>query len=705
MATKTLNATSVSGKQGWYSSTSSAIQDSGTITIKLPSFTGAENITISDAKLYITCEAAGASRKKQFALTFKGTNGFSKTITSNGNAFNRQTYLSLNSKLKDLQEWLASGGTTITSIDPQSDQKFGSGPWYSYNYTKITAAKLVLTYTYNNSSLSFNDENVGIGKNYSLAIEASDETYIHDLYIRIDESNYSLLNNRTTGTYAITVPTAIGSNHLYTSTSVSGEYVLITKKSDETELGTISYPITISADNDNCSPKINSFSFIPPQDNILLSDISQLSFIGEAEGSNGSSIVSYALSYGSSFYETNSTGNFTIIAPAGGEYIFTLTATDTRGYSTSILSRSIYVNAYAIPAIKIDGFYRCDQYGTRDDVSGTYAIISFTKIVSDIKTSTGENVSNDGTVRVKLNGETYDAAASGSIFGKGQLKVDTSYAATFSITDTMGQTSQPSSLELGSSTYLIHFRRNQNSVGIGCAADALADGEDGKVKVAWKMELDKALDVNYGGTGANSRENAFTNIVSPGGTVLGPLNINGKTIFNGDLLVSNTNGIQFNNTTSIGVGGNGNVTFKYSGSTYVLPNAATNKEYEILSTKNYYQIGDTLSIESAYAFGWITGSKKDIYLVFPIGKTFSPDITTGTIQTLKGNIRCNEEYVSPSGGSTSYVSGGSDFTERVQAVNVCLEQNCIYVFLSIPSAYIVNNSTLQFDGTLSLLLG
>lgn len=702
MTTKTLNATSVSGKQGWYSSTSSAAQDSGTITIKLPSFTGAENITISDAKLYITCEAAGASRKKQFALTFKGTNGFSKTITSNGNAFNRQTYLSLNSKLKDLQEWLASGGTTITSVDPQSGQKFGNGPWYSYNYTKLTAAKLVLTFTYNNSSLIFNNESIGIGKSYSLAIEASDETYIHDLFIRINDSNYMLLNDSAAGTYAITVPTAIGSNHLYSTTSVNGEYILTTKKSDGTELGTISYPITITADSDNCSPKINSFNFIPPQNNIILSDISQLSFSGEAEGRNGSSIVSYALSYGSSFYETNTTGEFTITAPTGGEHIFMLTATDTRGYSTSIISRSIYVNAYAMPAVKVEGFYRCDQYGTRDDVSGTYAIINFTEIVSGIKTSTGEAVLNEGIVKIELNGETYDAATSGSIFGKGQLKVDTSYAATFSITDTMGQTSQPFSLALGSSTYLIHFRRNQNSVGIGCAADALTDGEEGKVRVAWKLELDKTLDLSYGGTGANNREGAFTNIVSPGGTITGPLNINGKATFNGGLV---SNIIQFNDNTSVGVAENNDIVFKYSGSTYTLPDAATNKEYEILSTRSYYQVGDTLSLDAAYAFGWITGSKKDVYLIFPIGKTFSPDITTGTIQTLQGNIRCSENYVSPSGGSTSYVSGGSDFTGTVQNIKVCLEQNCIYVFLSIPSVYTVNNSTLQFDGTLSVLLG
>lgn len=746
MATQTLNATVNSQKQGWYGSSTSGTN--GTIKLTFPTFTEAANYTITDAKLYMTFSASGGDRAKAFNLTFSGTNSFSiDSVYTQGNAYNKTTYISLNSYIAKLSSWLSGGGTVITSVDPQPSSYFtttsgGSTKYYSYNYCKVSAAYIQLTLTPNASSASFSSSTMSLGSSYTVTISAGDSSYLHDLTITSGSTTSTLLSSKTGGAYDFTVPKSLGST-FPNSTSASATFTLNTKNSSGTIIGTKTYSFTIKADSSNSSPTVSSVSYsTTSSNNVILGGITKITIVGTASGTNGATIKSYNLSIDGTSYGSNATGSFTITpSNTSKTSIATITATDSRGYTASKSSSSFYVNYYSYPTLTNLSFYRCDSSGNKDEIEGTYAKVSYGISAISVKNTSGTSVTNSATVSMILNGTTYNSNITSTIYGNGNLSIDTTYTATFTVKDSMGYSSTLTA-ELPSASYLLHFRKGQNSIGIGCAADNV--GTSGKqIKVAWPLiinntatfnssiALSSPLGITSGGTGASTQANAFSNIVAPGGTISGALKltgaltatntftVNGVSTFGSGLIVKNDATypqIHFQVSGSNVINGmiywnnNSKKMFlrSYNGSSSIyedfsLPAATTSStaSYNILTTKDFYS--GTVSISMARAWGWITASGKGISLCFPLSYRI-PSNATISISTLIGNIRGGEGKYYGTSGDGSYVEAGTNFLSVCDNSTYIPEQGLLYIHLTLTGAASTNNRMLQYDGQLGFTI-
>lgn len=744
-STLTLSGTVNAAKQGWYNSTRKA-ENIGTIKVTFPSHTQAAGYIIEDVKLYFTFTSSGKSAQKKMSITFTGTNSFKTDLTTKGSANNKKTYVSLSgSNLNNFKNWLAAGGTVITSADPDtstanSHQENGSPyGWYSDNYAKITTAEVVITYTPSSSTATFSSTNAVLNKTFSLTINSADSSYTHDINIKYNGKTSNVLSGQSGGAKSFTVNGATFGPSFPNSTSMSATLELITKNNG-TQIGTTSYAITLMADEAGSGPSISSYSMNTT--GAILGGITLMSFTCDATSKFGASIKNYSVKIGNAVANSSS-GTITMTAPAGSSTSqnYTITATDSRGFTVS-KTGSVYINPYSNPYLTNVSVYRCNSSGVRDDISGTYAKVSYTKNVSLLKDASGNNISpqNSGTVSLIIGGVSREIETNG-VVKNATFNVDTSYPVILTITDTVGKKSSTVNAELSSSKYLLHFRKGQNSIGIGCAADNVGTNT-GKIKIGLPLELTSTiklsapLSLDQGGTGASSRDGAFTNIVSQGGTITGELTtngalkINGKSLFyNNEITIINSDTapvLRFQKTGSLYY--NGAVYFSggeslntlafrnYNGNNttfenFLLPKPTVStgeaKNYNILTTKNYTLNKGTHSFNNVIAFGFLTGGKRQIKLYFPFGIPFDESVSQVSISSLKGNIRCNNVYLSHT-GEGSYADGGTEMWNGTQEKTAALrkEQNIIYAYIEPTSAIsnATNNTVLQFDGSITFTL-
>lgn len=715
-------------KQGWYSSTGATSGTNNSLKIVFPSSTQVKDYTFTKATLKLEC-AGGKNDKHSFAMTFSNSSSLDGTYSTTGSAYNTTASINFNGKLSQLQSWFANGGTTLTSKDPspKTSHSATDGGRYSENYTIVKSAVFEIEYNLNASSATFSSTSMGIGKSYTANITANNTAYTHSLVLVAGGSTTELFSGVAGGSISFAIPTSFGSTVLPNSTSTSASLTLNTYNSG-TLIGTKSYSITLTADEDNCDPAV-SLSF---NKDTILGGVTQVTFAAKATGKYGATIKTYTLAVPGLSAITSATNTFTVVMPnSGGKKTVAVTVTDSRGYSTTAYTDEFYVNSYTVPYFSTVSLYRCKADGTKDDISGTYAKVVYSSVVSSVlKTDGTTAVSNTGTVSFTLNGTTYNT---NTVIG-GSFLTDTAYYGSITIKDTMGYSSVIA-LTLPSSSYLLHFREGQNSVGIGCAAENIGTSES-QVTIGWPLvlkntiTLNSALPLSSGGTGVSATSNtglleSLGAVKKVGDTMSGALILNNTlsvsnaATFKGSLIVKNDTTypqMQFycsdNEVIKGLVGWNNNSSrmfFRnYNGSTSIyedfrLPSvsATSATSYDILTTKDYYKIEDIITEDTAFAWGWITANSKGLSLVFPLSPNFSA-ISSVEILSLKGNIRGldDSKYIVPS-GSGSYVEGGTDFTSIIDKVFYIKTQNVLYIHASLTSATSQNNRVIQFDGTLS----
>lgn len=759
MENRTLSGTINAKKHGWWSDSGSHSGTSATLKFTFPSFTEAKNYIITNAVLYLKANASGANDPKTFKFTFDKSGGPNGKYTTNGKLYNRQDYISFKSKVSQLQQWFSNGGRVLTATDPSTKyHTHSSGATYSYNYVIIEKAYWVITYTIAASDATFDSTDLKLGEEHTVYITAHNDSYLHDVNIVSGDFSYPALTDVGDGTLKFT-PNAeyFGENVLPNSTSAAASIVVNTKNNG-TIIGTKSYSATLfTEETSDFLPTVEDLSCDSFSGEYILGGITSVPFeINGATGKLGATIAKYQLYMNEELYGTSSSNKFSVIFPNKDNTITAKAVViDSRGYSAEIEGQTFYVNAYAAPSFTNVSFSRFNRTeNTEDEVFGDALKITYTPIVSSLIKLDGETfLSNEATVSLAVQEmeDTFSPIISGELVSKDEepveFKTDTTYNATLTIIDQVGYYTY-TSFKVSSSNYLLHFRKNQKSIGIGCAADDLskdASGVDTRIRVGWPLvlddviELNKPLDVAYGGTGAGSVSGALKQLgalsIKEGGTMEGSLITSGLLQVNNDLIISNSNQspyLRFQpkfcspnaaaemlyNAGSESSFSSPRFQFKqYSPSTtepgkltnftetYSLPSAANdlteNKEYEIVTTKGKYKVGDTVSLE--YAMGWISSSGGRVYLEFPVNPQSFPETFSCTNVILKGQIRGMEKYAlgSSSSGDAGQetISGATDLICRYISA-----QGLIFYRASLPTKSDLNNYTVQFNGSLTFTI-
>lgn len=561
MAQITIPDSSTGTKQGWYSTSSSSGNSGHTITMIFDNKTMTDfaatinNITINSAKLHLSCSKSGADRKKKFRLKMYGGTtlayDYGTEKYSDEYAYN-DSDVPITLTAASVKKWLSTAGTKkITSIDPQTGLHFGSGPWYSYNYVKVTNSWLVIDYTVNSSQATFSSTTMTLGKAYDITINAGLDSYTHDIILKINDVNCWRLTGVKGGKHSITIPADEVGSQFPNKTSVQGVIEVITYNGTTAFTPSKTYNVTIATSSEH-KPTIGeivqndiTFSGVPnteiPSDYAFaLSEQTTITFSNyknNAKAVAGATIKSYTIKIGDETFSDIIDDSYSFTAPKRSSLekcIIQIAAKDSRGYLSDYTSADFgfFISPYSSPNIKINSFYRSNSANQRDDVSGTYAILNYTSNYPFKVYDAWKGSSKSFEVTCLVNAQTeyepdkthdFQDIKTGQYFGKdkegkGLLFAEKTYSFDFNVIDSLGYSKLLQKNELSSSAFLLHFRKKQNSIGIGCTAIDLSEpdtgyeGYQGLILTKWplvigdKLIINGGLQVGQGGTGVTSEK-------------------------------------------------------------------------------------------------------------------------------------------------------------------------------------------------------
>lgn len=702
---KTLN--SGTNKIGWYGTYdeigSAATLEFSPVTFNAATGENSSSIRITSAKLTLNFQKAGVGRQKTFKLKL-GNQILTKTTA--GVAYEGETFIDFTSSdLTVIKEWIDSPDNLVIKIydsNTSKDSAWDGG--YSQNYSRLissstTAATLTLTYEYAAASLRYNSSYT-LGNSSSLTI----------LNLGSNTATVTLTSGTTTQTLATktsstslsftpaisTFGPLLGS----TSTSLSAKLVIETF-SGSTSIGKKEYNISLkTADNTNFKPYISNIALGEKTTlgsiSVYVANHSSATFTASCSSKYNATIKSYKWIFPDGTTEETTTNSCTKNFTSGfSSKTISLTITDSRGYTTSGTTSAITVYAYSPPSITNFSVSRANSSGTVLD-TGTSLKVTALTFSGTNKIST---FTNTYTETYKINGTSVSKNTTTGLLGSTTVNIDTSANVEVTITDSLGGKAIKT-FKVPAFAYLLHFGKNRKSIGIGTAAPSSEE-----ISLGLKANFYQgALSAGEGGTGATSYSGAFTNIVAPGGTITGPLTLNGRlysneqadftsAVISSGLFIKNGDysvylSLRPTHFTSV-TGGeirytlgsaykNSRIYFsersvsstedKYTSfyENYYLPGAKTdltaNIDYRILTTKEctilsendvYIMPNTTLSSTTQNIFhGQLTGSGKKLYLNIPFYKNLSK-INSVTVTTLKGLIRSQGGYALGSGASDS----------------------------------------------------
>lgn len=361
--------------------------------------------------------------------------------------------------------------------------------WTWQNYTTTT-----LKVSYSQESTASFSSSITLGQTSVVTINRKNDSFTHSVTWTCGKSSETLKNIETSA--SLTIPLGWAENFL-NSTSCSGTLILTTY-SGSTQIGRAqTYNITYLLAN-SIIPKVSSISASYSHDKNLFSNISGSSsiftnrttgeFIISGEGIYGSTITGYeARADSTSGTIIGQSAKFSLYGGNTNVKTIYIRVKDSRGKWSNYTSLKLTRVVYSPPSIdSLTSTRTSDSSGnTQDEITGNYG-----KIVCTYRGGTspigGENKT---TCRITVNGKDYDDTTTGinssthSVTGF-TIGLDTSLTYTVTLTDTAGSSVSKTGT-LNSVNYLLHFRKNYLSLGIGCAAPAV----NKQLDIAWPVNL------------------------------------------------------------------------------------------------------------------------------------------------------------------------------------------------------------------------
>jgi hypothetical protein len=483
------------------------------------------NIAISEIKIKLTFGAAGGASNKYVTFYEGAKDSISGSIASMrgdsigavyvSTAYNSTKTITFNSSsnasmFTKFVNFFSEGGTILILYVPTTRGTYSGG--FCYDYLAVEGAELTFTYEYLQST-GTPPGSVEAGGSATLNITAFNSAYTHNVVWAFGGNSYTQNVAAGATSASCTIPlswlTAIP-NSLSGTASVSLETI----DTGGTSLGTYAYHFTITVPS-SVVPTISSVTSSPVNDNSVLAGWGIYAqgktkanlAINGASGAYGSTIKSYSITTSPSIGSASASSMQTGVINATGTVTITGTVTDSRG-RTAQKTATISVYAYAAPLFTPVSVYRCTSDGTRNDTDGTYVYLRGTFGCSAL--SGGNSATCSATV-AQVGGAytTTSSLASGTgvILGGGNIAVDATFRATFSVTDTVGTVTTYVD-EISSAAYIMHVKKGGKAIGFGMAA-----GADDTVSFGWPVILDAALSFASAGSGVTPRAESARNLL------------------------------------------------------------------------------------------------------------------------------------------------------------------------------------------------
>ena len=245
--------------------------------------------------------------------------------------------------------------------------------------------------------------------------------------------------------------------------------------SEATSLGSVTVESELTIPNDNSTKPTLSVSMSAAQDAIgesaavdsdYIQNHTTLSVTPTAAGQAGASVASIRIETPDGAIAATSGTASSFLLRTAGSYPVTVTATDSRGY-TSVWATTLTVAECAAPVITALTAVRCDQNGTAND-EGAYVSVAAAASVTSLADVDG------WTYQLRQTGSSTvleeDTLPGGADVIGGELDTDSTYIVTVTVTDTLGQTATASE-NIGSAIYTIHRMAGGKGVAFGKVSD------------------------------------------------------------------------------------------------------------------------------------------------------------------------------------------------------------------------------------------
>ena len=510
------------GKIGWYSTSTAKpnpIPDKDTSIIRPTSTSKLSNVGINSAYLIIDFDAAGRDVPKQFTFSFGSIT--TKNISSLTSAFKEENVkFNLSSETTFLEKWVESP-TSITISDP-GELKGSPGAWCSAYYSKILGTPVLeIDYTPKTINFSIDNSNIETGASRTITIQNYQANNTYSLFYKIDNNNPVEITTFSQTDGKFTVPHSFFSSHSDTQT-VNGELILNDQTGNSNSL-----PVIFSA-GPGLKPiisgvSITSDTFVDGNtDYCAVPGKSFLTFIFSSAAYYNATVQKYEVKV-ENFTASSSSNIVEIQVPnsTSTSLNFTCTVTDSRGLTSLTTQNTIYLSPELSDnkGLVIKQYYRTSSSNSTtpvSDDSGEYLFLdcdykkSFTYY--NLTSDESKTLQSTNSILTILIGNNSYKLSNKLIWGSAS-KPET-FSADESITCTIqlkyGSYIIKKEITYPSKNYLLHFYKDKNSIGIGCAAK----NEDKVITMGWDVHLKNPLGVAYGGTGYKTLDDLANNLAN-----------------------------------------------------------------------------------------------------------------------------------------------------------------------------------------------
>ena len=430
------------------------------------------NISRVRVKLTGTVAAGSASdNNTKVVLNSKTVYNGAATITSSGKVFYDDIITVEHNATTGAATYTLSASITMSYL----------------GYSGSDKVVLTLTTIPRASSITSIDGGSYLGDVQTVKISRASTSFTHQIEWKFgNNENYRTESNAAGTSKELSI--SLGSA-TYIPTSTSGTLtVRVTTFNDGEKIGDpVTKTKTLKLPTD-VVPTINSITAtrvdnsVPESWDVYVQNNSKVKIDVSATRVYGSDIKSYKIE-GPGLTASTASGTSNVI-PSSGEATYTVTVTDARGRKATA-STSIDVIPYAKPSVNVAAV-RCNSSGT-PSTNGTYLLVTANysyHSVSGHNSITSQLVQCNGISKTTFtNGVPFILAANCSIGNK--------YVLEASVTDALGNTSPPTTIDILSAERIMNIKANKKGVAFGKFSE-----KDNTVESAWKVEVNTGNTTN-----------------------------------------------------------------------------------------------------------------------------------------------------------------------------------------------------------------
>lgn len=352
-----------------------------------------------------------------------------------------------------------------------------------YVYVMKPSGDLALTTIPRASDVSVSNYSIANTSGSISATITSKASFYHKWRWRMNSGSWSSWANKgliasTSSTVTVANTTLLAQLPTATSGSFNIEVATYSDSGYATLVGTKSASATVSVNTANIKPSVSLGNIglnSTPIASYAVAGYSKVQSAWTTTNSSGASSVTtyFSTSHGSlATTSSTSTSGTTVsgtIPSSSANYTLTISAyaKDSRGATSSTVSKSITVYGYTPPTATLNAYRVASSSSTTEDGAGTYAYVTFSGAVSS-------SVNSQNTIQSTTC--TYSGSISGTATNGGHYALSDTQTVTFTLTVTDKVTSSTAQKTISTASYPLDLYDNgSGSVGVGLGGIARAN--------------------------------------------------------------------------------------------------------------------------------------------------------------------------------------------------------------------------------------